>query len=373
MKTIYFFMRIGFYDSELKSISIGGVQTYIYDLAKLSESMGYKPVVYEMNRTGKTDNYLFEGIEIRQISNKSKAYFQKCFDYVYKTSNKPGDIFIISTDQLTIKAHYSNVIAINHGIAFDEPLVGIKGRLIKLLKCIRNVQRGLLVPNVVCVDYNYYNWFRTLAAIDDESKFTVIPNYSRGFISRRELDVKLELSPRKILFARRFVEHRGTKIFASAINRILTEYPNVEVTFAGTGPLESYLKEMFRGLERVHFTAYRMSESIKFHQHFDIAVIPTIFSEGTSLSLCEAMSAGCFCIATRVGGLTNILVDNYNGKLIEPTIEGIYQSVKEALIMDKEEYWRICRSGYETALYGFSKSLWQSKWKQFILRVSNNK
>ena len=40
MKTIYFFMRIGFYDSELKSISIGGVQTYIYDLAKLSESMG---------------------------------------------------------------------------------------------------------------------------------------------------------------------------------------------------------------------------------------------------------------------------------------------------------------------------------------------
>ena len=149
MKTIYFFMRIGFYDSELKSISIGGVQTYIYDLAKLSESMGYKPVVYEMNRIGKTDNYLFEGIEIRQISNKSKAYFQKCFDYVYKTSNKPGDIFIISTDQLTIKAHYSNVIAINHGIAFDEPLVGIKGRLIKLLKCIRNVQRGLLVPNVV--------------------------------------------------------------------------------------------------------------------------------------------------------------------------------------------------------------------------------
>ena len=116
-----------------------------------------------------------------------------------------------------------------------------------------------------------------------------------------------------------------------------------------------------------------MSESIKFHQHFDIAVIPTIFSEGTSLSLCEAMSAGCFCIATRVGGLTNILVDNYNGKLIEPTIEGIYQSVKEALMMDKEEYWRICRSGYETALYGFSKSLWQSKWKQFILRVSNNK
>lgn len=29
--------------------------------------------------------------------------------------------------------------------------------------------------------------------------------------------------------------------------------------------------------------------------------------------------------------------------------------------------------GYETALYGFSKSLWQSKWKQFILMVSNNK
>lgn len=373
MKSAFFFMRIGFFDPESESISIGGIQTYIYDLANLTASLGYKPVVYEMNREGKTDCYKFENIEIRQISFSCKSYFQKSFDTIYKQYNKSDNIFIISTDQLSIKAPYNNVIAINHGIAFDEPICGIKGRIIKLLKCLKNVYRGQLVPNVVCVDYNFYNWFRTLATIKDESKFTVIPNYSQGMIDNNELNNKLNSTKQcKILFARRFVEHRGTKIFAEAIQKILNEFPNVEVTFAGSGPLENVLKEMFKQTNRVTFDSFRCSDSISFHQKYDIAVIPTIFSEGTSLSLCEAMSAGCFCIATRVGGLTNIIIDNYNGFLIEPTTEGIYKSLKEAISMDNDLFKRICQAGYDSACYGFSKKLWLSKWTKYIEDISKS-
>ena len=84
------------------------------------------------------------------------------------------------------------------------------------------------------------------------------------------------------------------------------------------------------------------------------------------------MSAGCFCIATRVGGLTNIIIDNYNGFLIEPTTEGIYKSLKEAISMDNDLFKRICQAGYDSACYGFSKKLWLSKWTKYIEDISKS-
>ena len=227
------------------------------------------------------------------------------------------------------------------------------------------------MPNVVCVDYNYYNWFRTLATISDESKFIVIPNYSQGQINADFLNNKLQKSKRrKIVFARRFVWYRGTKIFAEAISRILKEFTDIEVTFAGTGPLEGYLKDKFKNCRQVNFTSYKSCDSVSFHSDFDIAVVPTIFSEGTSLSLCEAMSAGCFCIATRVGGMTNIVVDNFNGRLIEPTVNGIYSTIKDTLNLDDDQFNRIVRNGYQTACQGFSKLQWQNKWTNYISLIS---
>ena len=371
MKRVNFFISKGFYDESNKRISIGGVQTYIYDLAQLVMELGYKPVVYEMNNEGKTSSFSYDGILIKQISCTSKHYFQKCFDAVYN-SDAVGkdDIFIISTDQLTIRAKHDNVIAINHGIAFDEPIPGVKGRIIKALKCYRNVQRAEMVENLVCVDYNFYNWYRTLSTIKDDRRFVVIPNYTQGCIPKEELDLKLFTTKRtKILFARRFYDYRGTLIFSEAIDKIMEECPDVSVTFAGDGPLKGYLEQKYKGNKRVALTSYSAKDSLAFHKKYDVAVIPTIFSEGTSLSLCEAMAAGCYCIASHVGGLTNIIEDQYNGVLVAPNSESIYLALKQALTRDLNTYKDICVNGYETAKHGFSKELWKSKWKFFLKSI----
>ncbi|MGR4357642.1 glycosyltransferase [Escherichia coli] len=66
----------------------------------------------------------------------------------------------------------------------------------------------------------------------------------------------------------------------------------------------------------VYQTSYKSEDSIHFHQQYDIAIVPSIGSEGTSLSLLEAMSAKCLVIATDIGGMTNIILDGFNGRMI---------------------------------------------------------
>ena len=138
---------------------------------------------------------------------------------------------------------------------------------------------------------------------------------------------------------------------------------------AGEGPLQDNAKMILQDERNVHFTKYNSENSTEFHQQFDIAVVPTIYSEGTSLSLLEAMAAGCFPIATHVGGLTNILIDNFNGRLCYPDEDSIFNAVKSVLQKDIIDYKRMVHLSFETVQRSFSKEKWETEWLEFIHKI----
>ena len=369
MKYFFIFMtrgKFGIYDRKTKKLSIGGVQTYMYDLAQLVYKRGYRPVIIEMNSDGYTDKYSFDNIEVWQTSFK-RNYIRNSFNFIYNEFGSGDNLFLISTDNLDIKCNAKNVIAVQHGIAFDEPVFGFTKYIIKPLRIIKNIWRCVIVNNTVCVDYNYYNWFRAVYTLPKNHNVKVIPNYTSNSISRDELLSKLaKRSQRKIVFSRRFVEHRGTLIFVNAVKKLLSEYSDLDVTFAGAGPLKDFIEQQFKNDARVHMTSYASTQSIQFHSQFDISVVPTVFSEGTSLSLLEAMAAGCYPIASCVGGLSNILLDGYNGTLIIPTEDELYTSLKDVLEMPYDRFANMVTNAYNTATQGFSKKNWEEKWNAYI-------
>lgn len=356
------------------NLKIGGLETYIKDLALLCKNAGYNVQIYQSSADCTVTGFL-DDISVYPFSDK--ITYQEFFDSLYKQHNAAGTVFIIATDQLDIKSKASNVISIQHGIAFDIPgnLIGGfwgKHRLLqhinKFLRCIKNVLRLYNTKNTVCVDYNYYNWFRTLGTISEDYKVTVIPNYTSKFLPPAALEEKLS-SPhpvKKIVFARRFVEYRGTLMFANVVRRLLSQRDDVDITFAGSGPLEGTIKQMFAGDERVHFSSFNAAETIEFHKAFDIAVVPTVFSEGTSLSLCEAMAAGCLGVSTHVGGLTNILIDHYNGFMCAPSEDSLYSTLVKVLDLPHAQFREITYCGYHTIRNGFSHELWGEKWLQVL-------
>ena len=122
----------------------------------------------------------------------------------------------------------------------------------------------------------------------------------------------------------------------------------------------------------VHFIRFASNESLQIHQDKDIAIIPTIGSEGTSLSLLEAMASGCAVVCTNVGGMTNIVLDHYNGLMINPDEESLYQAIK-LLIEDPILKTSLQKHAYETAKASFSLEMWKERWRHILKKVKNGK
>lgn len=366
-----------FFDFTKKKMKIGGLETYIKDLAKLGLELHRETIIYQLDyKHNQNLEYIYDNICIVNFAtNRSllKSANQAAFDKIFYIHNSTDTKFVIATDQLDIRSKAKNVITIQHGIAFDIPGYLIKGlwgknpifHLInKTLRCLKNVSRFYDTYHTVCVDYNYYNWFRTLGTVYPEYSIKVIPNYASSCISKEELQNKMEKDRRikKIVFARRFVDYRGALLFGEVIISLLTKRNDIDVTFAGDGPLEEILKSKFSNISNVHFTSFSANDSVEFHKQFDIAVVPTIYSEGTSLSLCEAMAAGCVPIATHVGGMTNMILDGYNGFLVYPSVSSVYDCLVRCLSLSTEKFNSILQNSYESCIAALFIDNWKQKW-----------
>lgn len=96
----------------------------------------------------------------------------------------------------------------------------------------------------------------------------------------------------------------------------------------------------------------------------DISLIPTLYSEGTSLSCLEAMSTENIVVTTRIGGLTDLVINGLNGYQIEPNKEALLKQL-EYIIDNFDKQKEIRRNALMTAK-AFNKELWKNKWKEVI-------
>lgn len=345
-------------------LKIGGVETYINDLSILLSKKGYEVLVYQKSNVSfkiKYSDYYVVGFE---NSNSSKKILQNI------EKNNPdydNDILIFSTDFLICKNKFKRSIAIQHGVAWDITSSQKTSAFSNCLSIIKGSFRAILkymrfknCNNIVCVDYNFINWYRTQVK-NVEFNFYTVTNYAKI-----DSDYKFKDNEKiSIVFARRLVEYRGTKLFTNSIKELLKKYENIDVTIAGTGPDEQWMRDNLKEFNNVHFTTFESKNSIEFHSKFDIAVVPTIGSEGTSLSLLEAMAASCTVIGTNVGGITNIIIDGYNGLIINPKEEELINAL-EMLIKNKELRKKLSQNSYQIVKDSFSYESWCEKWLNII-------
>ena len=123
----------------------------------------------------------------------------------------------------------------------------------------------------------------------------------------------------------------------------------------GTGPELPSLIDLAASLgvaDRVHF----LGEVVDRQQFFDgcDAVWVPSREEPFGLVACEAMSAGVPVVASRVGGLPEILDPPNAGVLVSPANPAALASVTAALLADPERYQRLSAAGAERVLRHFS-------------------
>lgn len=356
-----------FLDNCGKNFMIGGVETYIRNLIPVIQNRGYEVEIYQISNISFVKE--ISGAKIIGVSNNKKEI--KISDLVLEASKNAdydNDILLFATDLHIVNSKFKRVMAIQHGLAWDvtdnEKYKDISNyfSIFKgMLRAIIKYNRYKKCSDLICVDYNFINWYRTQIK-HICTNICVIPNFTEipSNIIRKKDNVVIS-----IIFARRFYEYRGTRIFTEAIENIINKFDDIKITIAGEGPDEEWLRSKLQKYNNIDFVKYDANDSIKIHMQHDIAVVPSRGSEGTSLALLEAMASGCAVVSTYVGGLSNIILDGYNGLIAEPNSQSIEIAI-EKLISDKNFRKFVSKNGFETVKNSFSLERWENDWVSVI-------
>ncbi len=125
--------------------------------------------------------------------------------------------------------------------------------------------------------------------------------------------------PFKISIVAKLHANKGHYWALKALRKHYKELPDFEIKIFGDGPERENLEREFLKDEfstRIKFYGF-VNNIEDFYKETDLVFLPSL-GEGIPLSLLEAMRFGIPCLATKVGGIPEIVIHNYNGLLISP-------------------------------------------------------
>jgi glycosyltransferase involved in cell wall biosynthesis len=154
------------------------------------------------------------------------------------------------------------------------------------------------------------------------------PPWFRGIFdltpANRTVGVVAQLIPRK-----------GHRFLLEAAPAILTHFPETRFLFFGQGPMRENLERLChdkRITHAVRFTGFR-KDMDRIFPCLDLVVHPATM-EGLGVSLLEAASSGRAIVASRAGGIPEVVHHGENGLLVEPGNAGELIEAVSRLLRD---------------------------------------
>lgn len=351
-----------FFDRSGQKLLKGGAERYVHDLAQLCQSLGYQPRILQ----NASDRFSceFRGFAVEGLRVGGDVADTRAVSARLLAEARNADLVIASPLELGGELSASQpLIGINHGVHWDgmanrKGLIDIQSRDFTL----NAIEKSRAV---VCVDTNFINWVRT-EDWDLGRMLHYVPNY----VDRKLFHpaAKNFLGPElKLLFPRRLCTERGLHLMMDAFDRLLVEHPEIRLTICGQAVAETHAAVaafVRRHKAQVEWIERDMDEMGEVYRSHHIVLIPTMASEGTSLSCLEAFASNCAVIATNVGGLPNLVMDGFNGLLIRPKVEDLYMAV-QTLASDRQLAERLAENAQATADV-FAVEDWQDKWRRII-------
>lgn len=322
---------------------MGGAQKYVHEIAVRLDRWQYDIIV----AAGPNGDWeLLERLDKRGVKTKKLPYLTRNInplfdlagiwqiyrlikkekpDFVYLHSSKAG---VIGSIAAVVCRHWKSSPKIIYrigGWAFNEKISFIKKWLYILTERLT-----ALLKDVVIVNSEADKKSAIARKICPERKIKVIYNGidADGINFLDKNDAKRILSEEfsfvgnsdsKILVGTiaNFYANKGL-IYLIEAARVLNN-DNLMFIVIGDGAERQKLEEMIKkyNLENRFFLSGNMTDAVRYLKAFDLFVLPSV-KEGMPWTILEAMAAGLSIIATKVGGVPEMIENNKSGILVEP-------------------------------------------------------
>jgi glycosyltransferase involved in cell wall biosynthesis len=137
---------------------------------------------------------------------------------------------------------------------------------------------------------------------------------------------------KRVLFVGRLNLVKGVQYLLSAMKTVHQELPEAKLILVGDGEEREHLETLTDGLgirECVEFAGRVPHEKVEdYMSQAEVFVLPSL-SEGFPVTILEAMACGLPVVATRVGGVPDIIEDGTNGYLVDTMNQ---EQIAEALL-----------------------------------------
>ncbi|GAB4131555.1 MAG: glycosyltransferase [Ignavibacteriales bacterium] len=275
----------------------------------------------------------------------------------YESINYRNELDLISAVKIgkIVKANKINIIIAHSSHALSLGLlVKLLQRSVKLIAVRRvdfKIQNNILskwkyktdyLNKIVCVS-NYIKSVMTIAKKIEEKLMTIRDCIDVKRINDSQFDEtlkkKLNIQSSEIIIGTvaAFVGHKDYPTFIKAASIVVEKYPNTIFVCVGEGKLKNDMIELSKELnvyEKFRFVGFT-DDVISYLKIFDIFVLSSK-REGLGSSILDAQAVGLPIIASRTGGIPELIVDGTTGLLVEPKNPKKLSEAILRLIFNKE-------------------------------------
>ncbi len=292
---------------------IGGIAQHIQGLTKFLQNKGHQ---VEIISSENTFTIPIKGLKNPSfmISSFIKSKFKKNFDIIH-AHNIPS--------ALAMKYSTGKKILTIHGV-FSKQIGQIHS------KSAENISQKY--------EKTALSWADAITAISKESSdyysnlgFTMnqIPNGIDLSIFEQESEKQFD---KQIIYAGRLSKEKGSEILLEICNNL---NDNMDILIIGEGPEQGKFQKIQSEKKNVHYLGFQNHEkTISLIKDSDILIQPSL-SEGISTTLLEAMACKTCIVTSNVGGNLELIQNQENGILIEPTNGMLFNKTINDLFQDE--------------------------------------
>jgi glycosyltransferase involved in cell wall biosynthesis len=368
----------------------GGAETYYFSLIDMLTEAGHSLAHFSMKDTKNVDskwnNYFVDNVDyhrhdLKQIpsliyrlfdTRHANAKINHLLDSFTPKLAHFQNIYYHIPPSILAQIHFRNIPIIYtvhdfHPVSYDVNLTTARVSLPNILLSAAWKYHLFHSPYARYVDLFIVpsNYMRRMLISHGYpgSKIIYMPN----FLADNPIPLPRKRLGNYVLYSGRLCDYKGTNLVLDAVSRL----PNISFKVVGDGPLRSKVEAHALHCPNLSYIPWQNADQLTaLIDRASFCLMPSLWPENQPLTIGEAYMRKKTVIASRIGGIPEIVVNNKTGILVNPNdSEALTRAIKR--LWEKPLLWKhLGEAGYVFAAQKFNKQTYYHQLMRIYEQVS---